>query len=193
MGGMVWIAESWAVFKAALGVKRYIIWISFASFAGVITWWLTYLSEVGVNISPGSLLPWVSAFATILIVIVLALLDYAVKLRRRMGGARIKLSHLREEGVRIRNAGNNQFADQSSWLRWQESALDWDKKIIDAIKEVNEADAIWFSVLDVVPSPRIPFYRTHDPSDPHEKLYREHDFRLKRLGAMIQNLWRAQN
>ena len=88
------------------------------------------------------------------------------------------------------NRLEDQFADQASWQRWEKEAKDWNEKVLEEMKKLDEADALWFSVLDNVPEPRIKFYKPYNHKDPHDKLYREHDLRLRRLGEMLQTNWR---
>lgn len=78
--------------------------------------------------------------------------------------------------------------DKAILEAWIAEVVQWERDVTSAIAKVNEADAVWFSVLDVVPEPRIALYGAV-PSN-HEKLYRQHDARLARLGDMIRNLWR---
>jgi hypothetical protein len=186
---MGWASDRWDAFNAAAGPRRYImggivtIVIATADFARS---WLT-----------GRGLEWLVGVPSWLIAIIVALglvafwlLEHLAQLRRRMRGARLDLAKLRSEGVALRNAGVTMADD--AWELWQEKVLKWNQNVIRNIREINEADAEWFTTLDIVPPPRIEVRVV--PRDPqtlqaHGKLFREHDFRLKRLGRMIYRLW----
>ena len=188
---MNWLKERGAAIAASWQERRYMLpslIIAVSTLAGLA---VTGLNRAGVNLS--WLLPWLFGLFVAVVLGILWILEYTVKLRKQIRGTRVGLSELREEGVGIRNAGMHPFPNPSSWTAWQESALDWEGRVIEKIKEINEADAVWFKTLDVVPNPRLPLSLTKPPETwqaERRKLYGEHDFRLKRLGEMIQNLWR---
>ena len=178
-------------FKAAAGTRRYIIGAVCVGVIGAVDWIYAKLKAANMMTELIGLPSWVIATWVAAGFVIYWLLDHAVKLQRRMGGARVELSNLRAEGVEIRNTGRHKFADEPSYLAWKKSVIDWEANVVAAISKVNEADAEWFKVLDVVPIPaRLPFYKKHDPEDLHELHYRMHDCRLDRLGKMILNLWR---
>ena len=182
---MGWLRDRGRVLSAAWGAKRYMLIPLSGTIGGFLYWAAGKLSEVGV----GGLLGIPAWFFGLFVAVLIGLwwlLEYAVKLRRTIGGARVDLSRLRKEGVELRNEGM-QAKNITSLSAWMASVSDWNMRVIKAIKKVNEADAEWFSVLDVVPRPRLKF--TAMNAD-HSKAFNEHDFRLKILGEMIQNLWR---
>ena len=188
---MTW-GEIRSIIKAALGIRRYILLSMVAGLAGIFAWLFAHLEKIGLPVPPGLPLPWAAAIAVIFVIVAWALLEYSVTLGRRISGARVELSRLRAKGVDIRNDGRFAFPDESSWLDWKQKAEDWNTEVIAAIGKVNEADAQWFSILDIVPEPRLPM-KVEDPSklyDGHMKLYREHDCRVARLGEMVRELWR---
>lgn len=115
------------------------------------------------------------------------------RMRRRIKGGRRALSELRAKGVELRGLGRYDFADNSSWLQWKGRVLQWDQDVLTELRRINEADAVWFEVLDVVWwwYPRVPFRGTPGTNDEQKKLYRELDARLDNLGEMIRDLWRG--
>ena len=77
--------------------------------------------------------------------------------------------------------------DTAAWQIWTERASKWNEDVIGELMKVSEGDAEWFSILDVVDPPRL--------TSPQSKggdgdRFAMHDFRLKRLGDMIRELWR---
>jgi hypothetical protein len=114
-------------------------------------------------------------------------LDRLAQLERRIKGARVELSELRSEGVRVRNDGIEKGGlDDSSRRAWKEATLLWNERTIECIGRIDQGCAVWFSVLDVVPPPRV---NTTSPDDGHQKVFKEHDLRVARLGELIQQLW----
>lgn len=180
------IKRRFSIIRVALGSRRYLLAPVFGSIAGFFSWLADEFNKAGMNALVG-FPPWAVATIVMLLMIAWWLLEYAEKLQTQISGTRAHLSALLSKGVEIRNDGRGKFPDQDSWIAWEESAVNWNSEVIEAIRKVNEADAQWFAVLDVVPSPRLKFDPTHIA---HTKLYREHDFRLKRLGDMVQNLRR---
>lgn len=147
------------------------------------------------NVSMAGLLgipSWAVAIFVALAMIAYWLLEYLVYLRRRMRGARYELAQLRSQGVAIRNEGRS-IIDRQKFEDWNKRSLDWNEQVIANIKKINEADAEWFSILDVVPDARLPIEHTSavdlKMSADHHKSYREHDLRLKRLGEMLYEIW----
>jgi hypothetical protein len=130
-----------------------------------------------------------------LLLLLYFVIEYATRLRKQIKGTRVGLSRLRSEGVEKRNRGRENFATKDDFEKWRAEVLDWNQRVIKEIRNITEADAEWFSVLDVVYAPRLSMNTT--PPAPawhedHKKHYGEHDERLKRLGEMIQNLWRDE-
>ncbi|MGH6792086.1 MAG: hypothetical protein ACRECF_05035 [Methyloceanibacter sp.] len=118
------------------------------------------------------------------------MLEHALKLTRQIADARVKIADLRHDGVRIRN--DALVMTDKEWPTWNEKALKWNTDVTEEIKKISVADSIWFSVLDVVPPQRIdPAITPADPliREKYLKLFREHDYRLKRLNNMIRDLW----
>jgi hypothetical protein len=188
---MSWISERWGAFSAAAGPRRYIIGgiISVViAFSDHIWSWFGNASMTGLLGVPS----WAVAIIVALGMIAYWLLEDLVHLRRRMRGARYELAKLRSQGVAIRNEGTS-ITHRQTLENWKKRTLDWNEEVIANIKMINEADAEWFSILDVVPEPRIPIERTSTVdltlSADHHKLYREHDLRLKRLGEMLYEIW----
>jgi hypothetical protein len=109
-----------------------------------------------------------------------------------MRGARFELAKLRTEGVAIRNEGRS-ISHKQVLSKWEKKVGDWNSAVISSMGEINQADAEWFSVMDVIPDARLPIENTI-PNDltasaVHHKLYREHDFQLRRLGEMLYEIW----
>jgi hypothetical protein len=188
---MGWIRERWAAFSAAAGPRRFIIGAVISVIIGISDHLWSWLG----NTSMAKLLgipSWAVAIIVALLLISYWLLEYLVQLRRRIRGARAELAELRKDGVALRNEGRS-ISDKATFAKWKKATLDWDEKVIAAIKKINEADAVWFSVLDVVPEPRLPIEDTSQVdlilSAAHHKAYREHDYRLRRLGEMLYELW----
>jgi hypothetical protein len=130
------------------------------------------------------------AFLTGLSFVAVCLLTRLVRLERQIRGTRIELSRLRTRGVEIRNAGMRvppPAEGKWSWPDWEKAASEWSSDVVAAIQKIDEGYAEWFNILDVVPNPpRVPFNMAHVE---HAKLFREHDFRVMRLGELIRELW----
>lgn len=93
---------------------------------------------------------------------------------------RLLLAQLRTAGVGVRNRGILlEPADLSSWRAEVDR---WSDATVAAVDYVNHADAEWLRTLDAVPPPRVQF---RPISSGHEKAFRELDFRLVRLDALI--------
>ena len=186
-----WMSERWGAFSAAAGPRRYVIGAIVSvviAFSDHIWSWFGNASMTGLLGVPS----WAMAIIIALCMIAYWLLEHLVHLRRRIRGARYELAQLRSRGVAIRNEGRS-ITNRQKLEDWGKSSLDWNEEVIASIKKINEADAEWFSVLDVVPDPRLPIEHTSTVdlkmSADHHKLYREHDLRLKRLGEMLYEIW----
>lgn len=184
---MGWVSERWKAFTSAAGVRRYVI-------GGIITLAIALFDLVrplleGVGMTALVGMPsWALAIIVALGLIAFWLLERLVKLERQIKGARLELARLRTDGVALRNEGRGFLGTEPAWPDWEKRVLQWNDDVIANIKKINEADAEWFSVLDVVPPPRLKPH-AYPGSDGHNKLYPEHDFRLKRLGEMIYSVW----
>lgn len=118
---------------------------------------------------------------------------YANKLRTKIKESRVELSTLRQKGVEIRDELlEDEFWGEGYFQRledWKKRALTWNDEVYNAVKLISVADAEWYKTLDIVDNPpRITNERIQG-SESTAKAYREHDFRLKRLGEMIRDLW----
>lgn len=142
---------------------------------------------------------WVWALWGGTLVLLFFIIEYATRLRLRIRGVRVGLSKLRTEGVNIRNDGEWVFQTQNELNAWQAKVIDWNKRVIEEIRKINEADAEWFSVLDVVGPPRVPIKLNQITYqmlqiltwvDDQQRIYTQHDNRLSRLGEMVRSLWR---
>jgi hypothetical protein len=107
-------------------------------------------------------------------------LDKTVQLE----AARTRWAELRAEGVALRNEGKDGLFDDSLWEKWRLNTVIWNTEVLNAIRSVNDADATWFSILDVVPSPRLPMDGIFR-SESDELHYAMHDFRLVKLEGLI--------
>jgi hypothetical protein len=189
---MGWISERWNALKRAAGHRRYVI-------GGIIT-----LALAGFDIVRSMLggipsmtalvgLPsWVVALLVFLCLVIYWLLERLVYLEHRINIARADLARLRTKGVEIRNRGIREIDTEQKWDAWRNEASNWNNDVIEALRKNNEADAEWFSVLDIVPNPRIAIEALppQQAATDFVKLYREHDLRVKRLGEMVYELWR---
>ncbi len=93
---------------------------------------------------------------------------------------RLLLAQLRTAGVGVRNRGI--LLEPAGLSSWQEEVDRWSNATVVAVEYVNRADAEWLRTLDAVPSPRVQF---RSIGSGHEKAFRELDFRLVRLDALI--------
>jgi hypothetical protein len=133
------------------------------------------------------------AFAlTLAIVIVWALHAYMTREFLGMkvdafGRKRLRLANLRSEGVRIRNNSLRLQMVDGDFDALSRDMLRWEGKVLATIGSIDLADAENFHVLDEVPPPQIPLAhpRSHHEGA-HLKIHREHDFRIKKLAAIIQ-------
>lgn len=192
-----WITERSDVFKISLGARRFVLPSLVLFVATVVSIVAAYFGGRGVDwlTALPAWVPFVVGLFVAHMMITWAVVEYAVKLRRQIRGTRVGLSSLRKEGVDLRNRGREPILDEAIWKAWERDVKDWNDRVIATIKDVNEADAIWFSVLDVVPPPRIAPFATDPPTKElwvadRFRLYSWHDLRVCRLGEMIRELWR---
>lgn len=183
--------------RIAADFKRFLLAPIISTVIGAAAWASQKLAEFDI----GYVEEILSVLVGLLVAAILFFLwvwDYAVKLRGQIRGTRVELSRLRAEGVELRNAAIAIFSTQTEFDEWKKKALEWNKRVIEEIRKINEADAEWFSILDVVSPPRIAMANQSPPQTVASmgwqgaqiKLYKEHDCRLARLGDMIRNLWR---
>ena len=196
---MKWISDRWDVLKEVAGPRRYMLLglVSAVLFAAD---WLT--RKVGQLLAKWMVLPvpkseepgmvfgfpsWGLGVTVIFFFYTWWFLDHLVERNKRISGARVHLSTLRHAGVDIRNDGRFGIQTAADWNHWKSRAEEWEIKVIENIEIIDKGCAEWFRILDVVPQPRLHLTRF---SEDHQKLYNEHDFRVKRLGELIQELWR---
>jgi hypothetical protein len=170
-----------AALKDALGPRRYMLVPLIGAGAGV-------ADLLAVRYASFSVSGYFGSFAIGLLAAVLAaawmLLERLAQVERRMKGARVDLSKLRSEGVRIRNDGMN--VATTTWEEWRTVTESWNTRTIECIGKIDQGCAEWFSVLDIVPAPRIEGVRLNG----HQvNVYAQHDCRVARLGDLIQQLW----
>ena len=178
MGAETW-RDRFAALNDAMGPRRYTVMSLAAAIAGIAHWAATRYGDH----------PFTLGTIPIFILVMVAVAAWGVlnrlaQLEQRMKGARVNLSKLRSEGVKIRNDGMG--LDVSAHQAWEEAALAWNKRTIETIAQIDRGCAEWFSVLDVVPEPRVPGPAL---TAPHKKTFWEHDRRLANLGELIQALW----
>lgn len=181
-----WIAERKGVLESAAGVRRYVVAGLIALVVGAFDYLRRVTEQRGMTALVG-MPSWAVGIVVFLAIVGWWLLERLVKLERQMKGARLELAKLRVDGVALRNEGRRMTGYEETWKNWSTRALKWNDDVIASMKKLNEADAEWFSVLDVVPPARLAL--TKAGSLDHEKLYQEHDFRLRRLGEMIYGVW----
>jgi len=180
------ISDRARVFWTALGTHRYgladIAKLAAVGVAAASIYWFGYKMtalEIGLAVAlvVAVLLFWI-------------MLEYALKLTRQISDARVRISQLRHEGVRIRNDALRGVSSGPKWRAWEKRVLAWKQEVEDAIAEISRADAEWFSVLDIVPPPRLTSgVAPQGLEQKFLKLFGEHDFRVCRLGEMIRDLW----
>lgn len=179
--------------NAAMGPRKYIIFTLCSGVTVAVDWLYSKIEATGKPVPLLGVPSWVVATWVGTGLIVYWLLDHLVKMRDRIKGARLELARLRTSGVDLRNHGRHLIGSKIPWKKWEKDVTDWDLNVIDCLKNVNEAAAEWFKVLDVVPSPRlqvIEFLQDQDERDAHLDLYKWHDFRLTRLEKLIWIIWR---
>jgi hypothetical protein len=182
---MGWFSDRFSALAAAAGHRRYVI-------GGIITATIAFSDYIRNRIFGGSesallqIPSWVYAVFVGLGFVLWWLLEELVRLRRQIKGARFELARLRAEGVAIRNDGMG-ISSETDFAEWERRALIWNDRVIESMRKISEADAEWFSILDVVTAPRV---GTGFKYGPFQKLFGEHDLRVKRLGKMIYRLWK---
>jgi hypothetical protein len=180
-------ADHWKVFLKAVGNRRYGL-ADTAKLVGVVAA-AAYVYWYGREMSTWELS--LSIATAILCLLLWIVLDYALKLSRQIADARHEIAALRSEGVALRNKGLDQVWDKATLDEWEAEVLVWNLKVLSELEKISRSDAVWFSTLDVVPPARLTPSRM--PKNPHTpaflKLFREHDFRVLRLGEMIRDLW----
>lgn len=167
----------------ALGPRRYMLGALTGAVIGFADWAASRLGQFGVG-SLFGLPSWAVGVIAAVLVVVWCLVDRLAQTERRMKGARIDLSKLRSEGVKLRNDGME--VTTATWEEWRTMTEDWNKRTIACIGKIDQGWAEWFSVLDVVPTPRVEGVRLNGPQI---KAFNEHDCRVSRLGELIQDLW----
>jgi hypothetical protein len=185
-----WVIERWATIKAAVADKRHAI-------DGIVGLGIALLDWAARSLDwwPLRAIPhWFVWAFIVACLLVWWLLNYANKLRVQATVSRVALAKLRADGVPLRNQARLPIKDQKQWEEWRAAVTDWNDRVIAEIRKLSEADAIWFSVLDAVPQPRVYPERNNmaDPYDPpwdqeRMTLFVWHDFRLLRLDQMIQS------
>lgn len=193
---LFWLKQHWEVVKAALGVRRFLLTPLIGSVIGMVDWVLAKLNQSGMITLVG-VPSWMIGICVAISLVLWWMIKFAVKLRQQISGSRTALSRLRAAGVAIRNDGRDIFTKRADFNIWNTRVDQWEKEVVQAIREVNEADAEWFAILDVVPKPRVKIRNlsTNSTDHPnwqgdHTRAYNQHDARLDRLGDMIRNLWR---
>jgi hypothetical protein len=99
---------------------------------------------------------------------------------------KLRLANLRSEGVRIRNDSLRLQLVDGDFECLSQSMLRWEGNVLATIGSIDLADAESFHILDEVPPPNIPLsHRRSGHEGAHLKIHREHDFRIKKLAALI--------
>jgi len=99
---------------------------------------------------------------------------------------KLRLANLRREGVGIRNDSLQLGLTGGSFDDLTQKMLRWEGSVLAAIGSIDLADAESFHILDEVPPPNIPLSHPHSGHESaHLKIHREHDFRIKKLAALI--------
>lgn len=100
-----------------------------------------------------------------------------------------RLTHLRSEGVVLRNEIPTYFA-AAEFADWEKTLVRWMKEVIEVLRRINNADAEWFATLDTVPPARvaIPNIRLDgkESRGRFASLFRQHDYRLFRLDGLLK-------
>jgi hypothetical protein len=182
------LSDRWNVFWSAVGTRRYgladIGKLAAAIIAAAYFWW--YHRELT------TLEIWLAVALVVFVLLFWIMLEYGLKLTRQISDARLRLAHLRVTGVELRNEALDSIRDKRTFRAWERKVLAWNTEVQSEIEKISKSDAVWFSVLDIVLPPRIsPVLVPSDPSVAADflKLFREHDFRVRRLGKMIRDLW----
>lgn len=183
------VSDRWRVFQTALGSRRYALAdVAKLALAGAAALYFYFYGRTMTTFEVVA-----SGAAVVFGFCFWVTLEYALKLTRKISDGRVKIAELRNRGVEIRNRGLGAVTDSESLRVWRDDALAWNADVIRELREISVADALWFSVLDVVPSPRVlPHALPEKPQrDEFRKLFGEHDARLARLGEMIRELWKS--
>jgi hypothetical protein len=96
----------------------------------------------------------------------------------RMKASRLRLADLRDEGVQIR-INVMRLTTVEEVPAWVTEAQNWNKRTIEAIAEIDEADSRHFATLDFPGAPR--GHLSSYFSEEHKLIYVCHDCRLVRL------------
>jgi hypothetical protein len=103
--------------------------------------------------------------------------------------AKLLLARLRGEGVVIRN-DVPPYLLPDEFVAWQSKVTGWMNEVIETIKVVSAADSEWFTTLDAVPAARVPIpnirLATKEDLALFTSVFRQHDFRLKRLNDLLK-------
>jgi hypothetical protein len=183
------VSDRWRVFQTALGSRRYALADLFKLVLAVAA--ALYFYWYGRTMTA---FEWTaSGVVVILAFFFWVTLEYALLLTRKISDGRVRIAELRNKGVEIRNRGRRTVHDRPSWEAWKTEVLSWNDDVIRELREISVADALWFSVLDVVPTPRLHPEQVPGGEDKTAflKLFGEHDARLARLGEMIRQLWKS--
>jgi hypothetical protein len=195
---MQWVKERVDALREVAGIRAYILLATVTAGAGYLVWVVE--AATGYGLLTLGLPKWAAAVIVLLFVTWVWLLEYVVRQRRRLRGARLDLATLRSEGVAIRNEIIKKNATPEAFDDWIGRSLEWNDRVIAALKNISLGDAEWFSVLDIVPPPRIDievdivgggsdFFVNDERRKRVRRAFQHHDFRLARLGEMIQRLW----
>ena len=106
--------------------------------------------------------------------------DLAGQAPTSLSDKRLLLAQLRTAGVALRNRGSQ--LDRDELQSWLAEVKQWSDATANNVERVDPADAEWFRTLDAVPPPRI---RYRPINGTHAKAYREFDFMLEKLEALI--------
>jgi hypothetical protein len=182
------LIDRWSVFKTALGTRSYGL-SDLAKLAAALAaaayfyWYGREMSSVEIALA---------VMSVVFIFLFWIMLEHALMLTRQISDARVRLAELRVEGVEIRNAGLEGVTDKAELESWGRRIGAWTDDVQSELGKISKSDAVWFSVLDIVPSPRISPSRWPKGNPEHGeflKLFAQHDFRVMRLGEMIRELW----
>ena len=143
---MDWIRDRWAVLRTALGLRRFLLAPIIGTVVGSVDWVARKFAEADMGHLIG-VPSWAVGIYAATFLILWWILEYAVKLRKQIKGTRTELSRLREEGVDIRNAGMSIFSTEDKFDAWRVKTFDWNSRVIEEIRKINEADAEWFKSL----------------------------------------------
>jgi hypothetical protein len=195
---MQWVKERVDALKEVAGIRAYILLATVTAGAGYLVWLVE--AATGYGVLTLGLPKWAAAVIVFLAVTWVWLLEHTVKQRRRLRGARLDLATLRSEGVRIRNEILRKNAAPEFFDEWIARTREWNDRVVGSLRNISVGDAEWFSVLDVVPPARLglefefvgggsDFLTNEDKRNEIRRAFQHHDFRLARLGDMIQRLW----